>query len=265
LKVLIKLGGTLLDSAEKVQSIASQLASVGHERQIAVVHGGGKEVTRFLAERGVESRFQNGLRVSDLTVVDAVTKVIAGTVNKRLVSALIAAGKQAVGLSGVDGLLTRAVQLDPALEFVGQPVDTDGKLLDLLVNAGYLPTIACVAGDASGNIYNVNADTMAVSVALGWQASKLFFLTDVPGVKDQSGSLVPELTPAAIEDLVRSGVATGGMQAKLEAASVALGRGIEVSIVSGSESRIIPRLLGGEAIGTRLTGAVREISEARAK
>ncbi|MFL6414593.1 MAG: acetylglutamate kinase, partial [Bryobacteraceae bacterium] len=210
-----------------------------------------------------ESRFQNGLRVSDLTVIDAVTKVIAGAVNKRLVSALIAAGRQTIGLSGIDGLLTRAVPLDPALEFVGRPVSTDGKLLDLMESAGYLPVVACIAGDEAGNIYNVNADVMAVSAALGWQAAKLFFLTDVPGVKDQAGSQLAELTPSDIDRLVSSGVATGGMQAKLEAARVALEGGVEVSIVSGSEPRIIPRLLAGERIGTRLTAALRETAEAR--
>jgi acetylglutamate kinase len=254
-KVLIKIGGTLLDSEEKVRSIAAQLASLGPDHQVVVVHGGGKEVTRFLSERGVESRFQNGLRVSDLRVIDAVTKVIAGTVNKRLVSALIGAGKPAIGLSGVDGLLTRAVQMDPSLEFVGRPTSTDGKLLDLLVTAGYLPAVACVAADERGNIYNVNADVMAVSAAIGWKASKLFFLTDVPGVKDERGSLVPELTLFDIEKLIRSGVATGGMQAKLEAAQEALAGGVEVAIVSGSESRIISRLLEGEMIGSRLVGS----------
>jgi len=251
-KVLIKLGGTLLDSAEKVRSIAEQLASAGPEHELVVVHGGGKEVTRFLAERGVESRFQNGLRVSDATVIDAVTKVIAGGVNKRLVSAVIAAGRQTIGISGVDGLLTRAVQFDPSLEFVGRPVSTDAKLLDLLLTSGYLPVVACVAGDEAGNIYNVNADVMAVSAALGWHASRLFFLTDVPGVKDREGNLVSQLTPDDIGELIRSGVAAGGMQAKLEAAEEALAGGVEVSIVSGSEPRIISRLLEGEPVGTRL-------------
>lgn len=255
MKILIKIGGTLLDHQDKVRSIATQLASVHSDYQLVVVHGGGKEVTRFLAERGVESRFQNGLRVSDGTVIDAVTKVIAGTVNKRLVAALLAAGKPAVGLSGVDGLLTRAVQLDPSLEFVGRPISTDGKLLDLLANERYLPIVACVAADENGNIYNVNADVMAVSAALGWGASKLLFLTDVAGVKDGTGSLVPELTVTAIDELIRSGVATGGMQAKLEAAQEALASGMEVAIALGSESQIIPRLLKGERVGTHLVGA----------
>jgi acetylglutamate kinase len=264
-KTLIKIGGTLLDSQEKVRAIAAQLASVGTEHQLVVVHGGGKEVTRFLSDRGVESRFQNGLRVSDSTVIDAVTKVIAGTVNKRLVSALLAAGRRAIGLSGIDGLLTRAVQLDPALEFVGRPVQTDGKLLDSLVQSGYLPTVACIAGDEAGNIYNVNADAMAVSVAVGWQAARLFFLTDVPGVKNEAGALLPELDSAEIEDLIRSGVASGGMQAKLEAARFAMAANTEVAIVSGSEPRVILRLLQGQAIGTRLVGPVRQSAEAQTK
>ncbi len=264
MKVLIKIGGTLLDSQEKVRSIAAQLASIGPDHQVVVVHGGGKEVTRFLSERGVESRFQNGLRVSDATVVDAVTKVIAGTVNKRLVTALTAAGRQTIGLSGVDGLLTRAVPMDPSLEFVGRPTSTDGKLLDLLVSSGYLPVVACVAADERGNIYNVNADVMAVSAALGWHAAKLFFLTDVPGVNNQSGSLISELSPAEIDGLIRSGVATGGMQAKLEAAQEALAGGVDVAIVSGSEPGIIQRLLGGESIGTRLVGLTQPHERAEA-
>jgi acetylglutamate kinase len=133
------------------------------------------------------------------------------------------------------------------------------------VTSGYLPAVACLAGDEEGNIYNVNADAMAVSVAVGWRASKLFFLTDVPGVKNEMGSLLPELNSADIDGLIRSGVATGGMQAKLEAAQLALESGINVAIVSGSESRIVPRLLEGEAIGTRLAGAVRQTAEAHSK
>ncbi|MFL6448773.1 MAG: acetylglutamate kinase [Bryobacteraceae bacterium] len=254
MKILIKIGGTLLDSQEKVRSIATQLASIGSNHQVVVVHGGGKEVTRFLSERGVETRFQHGLRVSDATVIDAVTKVIAGTVNKRLVAALIAAGRPAIGLSGVDGLLTHAVQLDPELEFVGRPTSTDGKLLDLLAGSEYLPVVACVAADEKGNIYNVNADVMAVSAALGWHASRLFFLTDVPGVKDAAGSLAPELTSAEMAELIRSGVASGGMQAKLEAAQQAVGGGMEVVIASGSEPQVILRLLAGEKVGTHLVG-----------
>jgi acetylglutamate kinase len=256
-KLVVKLGGTLLDDAASRLAIATQLAAVSRQNELVVVHGGGKQVTRYLEERGVESRFLGGLRVSDPAVIDAVTKVIAGGVNKQLVAAIVAAGGSAVGLSGVDGCLTKAEILNPELGFVGTPVKTDGRLLDLLVQAGYLPVVACVAGDSRGNILNVNADQMAVSCASGWHAAKLIFLTDVPGVKDGAGQLIPLLPVVAVAGLIDGGIAHGGMQAKLEAAVHGLESGIsEVTIASGREPAVCTRLLAGESLGTRvLTGA----------
>ena len=253
MKVLIKLGGTLLDSAAKRADLARQLSEAARLAELVVVHGGGKQVTRFLEERGVASRFVAGLRVSDETVIDAVTKVIAGSINKQLVAALCAAGQSAVGLSGVDGLLTTASAVNPELQFVGKPQHTDPKLFHLLVAAGYLPVVACIAADAAGHIYNVNADQMAVSCAVGWQADKLLFLTDVPGVKNSSGAVEQQLTPRAVKQLIQSGVAHGGMQAKLESAVWALTAGLsEVVIAPGDETDICCRLLAGHKVGTRL-------------
>ncbi|MBV9266247.1 MAG: acetylglutamate kinase [Acidobacteriaceae bacterium] len=257
MKVLVKLGGTLLDDADSRNSLGRQLAEVSRRYELVAVHGGGKQVTRYLEERGIASRFVGGLRVSDDAVIEAVTKVIAGTVNKQLVSAIVAAGESAVGLSGIDGPLTTAVQLSPELGAVGKPVKTDGRLLNLLVNAGHVPVIACVAGDVAGRIYNVNADQMAVSCALGWGASKLLFLTDVPGVKDSSGSLIARLSPGALRHLISSGVAHGGMQAKLEAAITALQGGVEeITVALGREPGICHRLLAGESLGTRILAEV---------
>lgn len=253
MKLLIKLGGTLLDDSRRQADIARQLSQTRHSHDLVVVHGGGKQVTQFLQERGIASRFVDGLRASDDAVIDAVTKVIGGAVNKRLVSALIAAGARAVGISGVDGLLTKAEQLKPELGLVGRPVFTDDRLLNVLLKGGYVPVVACVAGDQNGNIYNVNADQMAVSCALGWRADRLLFLTDVDGVKDASGAILPRLDEAGIDTLIRSGVAHGGMQAKLEAARHALQSGIsEIIIASGQQHDICTRLLAGEALGSRL-------------
>lgn len=254
MRVLIKIGGTLLDNPETRRLIACQLAEVARRHELVAVHGGGKQVTRFLEERGVPTRFIRGLRVTDQAVIDAVIQVIAGRVNKQLVSAIIAAGECAVGLSGVDGLLTSAVPLDPELQFVGHPGKTDGRLLDLLVNSGYLPVVACIAGDEQGNLYNVNADQMAVSCALGWHSDKLFFLTDVDGVQDHRGVLLDRLSLEEIDGLIASGTAKGGMLAKLNAADRALRAGLEeVVIASGHQPAICRRLLAGEAIGTRLS------------
>jgi acetylglutamate kinase len=259
MKVLIKLGGTLLDDPARRLDLAGQLARVARQAELVVVHGGGKQVTRFLEERGVESRFVGGLRVSDETVIDAVTKVIAGSINKQLVAALCAAGQSAVGLSGVDGLLTSAQPLHPELQFVGKPQRTDGKLFNLLIAAGYLPVVACIAADALGNIYNVNADQMAVSCASGWRAKKLLFLTDVHGVKDQAGAILHQLTPADVRNLIQAGVAHGGMQAKLESAVCALESGLaEVVVAPGQEPDICERLLAGQAAGTRIVAVERQ-------
>ena len=254
MKVLIKLGGTLLDEPAKRADMARQLAWAATQCELAVVHGGGKQVTKFLEERGVKSEFVNGLRVSDEAVIDAVTKVIAGGVNKQLVSAVIAAGCPAVGISGVDGGMISATPLNEQMKFTGKPAATDGKLLDLLIGGGYLPVVACIAGDSEGHIYNVNADQLAVSCAVGWNADKLFFLTDVPGVKDGNGEMIASLDPSDIRDLVQSGVAHGGMQAKLESSVWALESGLnEVVIAPGQAERICQDLIAGELRGTSIT------------
>ncbi len=254
MRVLIKIGGTLLDDLETRHSIAAQLAEIAREYEVVAVHGGGKQVTRFLEERGLPSHFIGGLRVSDQAVMDAVVKVIAGSLNKQLVCAIIAAGRSAFGLSGVDGRLTTAVPLDPELQSVGHPGKTDGRLLDLLTKSGYLPVVACIAGDEHGNVYNVNADQMAVSCALGWHSDKLFFLTDVDGVRDEHGAILGRVCLEEVDALVQAGTATGGMRAKLNAADRALRAGLgEVVIASGHEANICQRLLASEVIGTRLS------------
>lgn len=254
MKVLVKLGGTLLDSAESRQRLATELAGLRAQGlQLVVVHGGGKQMTRFLSERGIESKFVGGLRVSTPDVIDAVLKVLAGTVNHELVASLVAAGALAVGLSGIDACLTEAEPMHADLGAVGRPVRSNAKILELLAGNGYLPVVACVAGDKQGNIYNVNADQMAVACASGYGADRLIFLTDVDGVRGAEGTIVPVLTPSDCEKLIADGVATGGMQAKLNAASDALRNGIgQVIIAPGSLERAAERILAGEAIGTRL-------------
>jgi acetylglutamate kinase len=265
MKLLIKVGGTLLDEPGSREAIARQLAEVAREHHTVVVHGGGKQVTRFLEERGIQSRFVGGLRVSDEVVVGAATQVIAGTVNKQLVAALLAAGGMPLGISGLDGLLTSAVQLNPELGAVGKPTRSDGRLLDLLVSAAYLPVVACIGADRQGHIYNVNADQMAVSCAVGWRATKLLFLTDVPGVKGREGTVLQQLDRQGSEELIASGVAHGGMQAKLQAAHSALDQGVEeVLIAAGQEPDICKRLLAGEPLGTRITKVLVPEESARA-
>jgi acetylglutamate kinase len=253
MRVLVKLGGTLLDSEESRTAMAGQLTrAFAANREMVVVHGGGKQMTRFLAERNVESQFVEGLRVTTPEVLDAVLKVFAGTVNHLLVASLVRAGTMAVGLSGIDACLAEAEQLRPELGAVGRPVRSNPAVLETLTGGGFLPVVACVAGDRQGNIYNVNADQMAVACASGYGAAKLLFLTDVDGVKGADGAVIPRLTLAESRQLIVDGVATGGMQAKLNAAAEALLGGVgEVVIAPGAAAEVLARLLAGEAVGTR--------------
>jgi acetylglutamate kinase len=253
-KVLVKLGGTLLDSAESRQRLAAQIAAArGRGIEMVVVHGGGKQMTRYLAERGIESRFVGGLRVTNPETLDAVLKVFAGSVNHELVASLNRAGALAVGLSGIDAFLVEAGQLDPALGAVGRVTKSNPALLELLTANGYLPVVACVAGDRQGQIYNVNADQMAAACATAFGARQLIFLTDVEGVLDGAGRVRPVLTAAESRRLIADGVATGGMQAKLEAALAALAGGVEqVRIAPGAAERVLERVLAGGGIGTRM-------------
>lgn len=257
MKLLVKLGGALLDTPESRDALARQIAdarSLGAE--IAVVHGGGKQMTRYLAERGIESRFVNGLRVTGPETIDAVLKVFAGTVNHELVAALNRAGALGVGLSGIDALLAEAEQMDPELGAVGRVVRGNAALLNVLVANGYVPVVACVAGDRDGNIYNVNADQMAVACAASFGANQLIFLTDVEGVLDDSKSVRPLLTAGQSRQLIADGIATGGMQAKLNASISALKAGVEsVRIAPGASAGVLARLLAGEEIGTRIVRA----------
>ncbi|MGH9557928.1 MAG: acetylglutamate kinase [Bryobacteraceae bacterium] len=253
MKILVKLGGTLLDDAGSRERLSREIASVAKAAHTVVVHGGGKQMTRFLAERGIESRFVNGLRVTTPEILDAVLKIFAGSVNAGLVSALRAAGARPVGLTGLDAGLVDAEPLDPDLGHVGKPVHSDPRLLELLVRERYLPVVACVAGDANGGIYNVNGDRMAVACACAFRADKLIFLTDVDGVRDGGGAVRETLRASEARSLIEQGVATGGMQAKLEAALAGLQQGlVEVLIAPGFQPGALEKIINSARIGTAL-------------
>ena len=244
MKLLVKLGGTLLDAPDSRCRLASEIAGIAHA--VVVVHGGGKQMTQYLAERGIENKFVNGMRVTTPEVVDAMLKVFAGTVNTELVAAFRAAGARPVGLTGLDAGLEE-------LGAVGKPVRSDARLIELLTKEHYLPVVACVAGDAKGSVYNVNADQMAVACASSFGAEKLIFLTDVDGVKDGAGKVPESLTAMGAAALIEASVATGGMRAKLEAAVSALRTGVgEIVIAPGARAGVVQEILAGKRIGTRI-------------
>ena len=255
MRLLVKLGGTLLESAQSRAALAGQLAGLcGDGHRLVVVHGGGKRLSRYLGGLDHKSEFRNGLRVTPPEIMDAVLRVLAGSVNRGLVAELQAAGARAVGLTGIDAGTVQAVQLAPEMGLVGKVERVDPELLDTLTERGFLPAVACIAGGANGAIFNVNADQMAAACATGLAADRVLFLTDVGGVLDATGRRIPRLSAAAAESLISDGVAKGGMEAKLRAAISALEGGVErVSIVNGHEPEILARALGDASVGSQIS------------
>lgn len=254
MKLLVKLGGTLLESRQRRASLACQLNALQTAgNRVVVVHGGGKRLSRYLAGLDHKSEFRGGLRVTPPEILDAVLRVLAGSVNRQLVAGLQRAGLRAVGLTGIDAGTVQASQLDPELGLVGKVERVDPRLLERLVEDGYLPVVACIAGGEGGAIYNVNADQMAAACATALKVDRAVFLTDVGGVLDGSGQRIPTLTIRDAERLIASGVAVGGMEAKLRAAAESVRGGIPaISIVNGHESDILARMARGDQAGTEL-------------
>ncbi len=254
MKLLVKLGGTLLESEQSRVSLARQLhhlCAEGH--RVVVVHGGGKRLSRYLAGLDHKSEFRQGLRVTPPEIMDAVLRILAGSVNRQLVAELQGVGARAVGLTGIDAGTVHASQLAPELGLVGKVERVDPALLDMLTEGGFLPAVACVAGGEAGAIYNVNADQMASACARGLGVGRLLFLTDVGGVLDGNGERISKLAAADAEALIELGVAQGGMEAKLRAAIDALRGGIgQVSIVNGHEPEILAKAVRGEEVGSAL-------------
>jgi acetylglutamate kinase len=254
LKFLVKLGGTLLDHDDTRRRLAQEItAIVGENHQVVVVHGGGKQLTRYFTDQGINSQFVGGLRVTPPETLDAVIRILAGQVNTHLVAALAEAGARAVGLTGADAGLAQAVQMAPELGAVGRIEHAQADLLDLLTAHGYLPVVACLAGGRGGELFNVNADQMAAACAAAFQADQLIFLTDVEGVLDAERRLVPELTDVAALELIERGVATGGMEAKLRACVAAIRQGAgAVQIAPGGRPGVLAGAAAGRPAGTRI-------------
>ena len=227
MRAVIKVGGTLLETASERLRIAGLVARqvrAGH--QVLLVHGGGKQLTGFLETMGIASEFVDGFRVTTPETLDGVIKVFAGTVNHELLAAFYQAGLPAVGLSGIDAgsLVAEKLRGEHGQDwgFVGRIKKVNPRAWEVLLQAGFLPVVACLAVGEEGHIYNVNADQAAVACAVHLRAERLVFLTDVDGVRDGQGHALARLGAEEIPALLRSGVVTGGMLAKLNAVREAL-------------------------------------------
>lgn len=209
-----------------------------------VVHGGGPQIGAMLKRLGIVSSFVDGLRVTDAQTAEVAEMVLAGSINKDIVSFINRAGGVAVGISGKDANLVTVRKLnrsrrDPGshieqlidLGFVGEPDIIDTTVLDLLRQSNLIPVIAPIGVDAAGDTYNINADTMAGAIAGALKASRLFLLTDVAGVLDKDRQLLTDLTPSRIDDLIAEGTITGGMIPKIETCLDSLKRGVDAAVI----------------------------------
>jgi acetylglutamate kinase len=230
--VVVKFGGNAMGDDEAMASFARDIVLM---RLVGVnpvvVHGGGPMINEMLAKQGVESQFIRGKRVTDKATVEVVEAVLSGLVNKRIVQAINAQGGRAVGISGKDGNLMLCDQTDPELGFVGTPSRVDPTVLQTLFAAEMIPVIAPLGFNERGETMNVNGDTAAGAIAGSLQADRLLLLTDVSGVKDASGTVVTELTPASVRQLTDDGVIAGGMIPKTETALSAIEAGVRAVVI----------------------------------
>ncbi len=246
MKFVVKLGGVALEDPRVLQLCCKAIFDlVSDGNQVAVVHGGGVQLTRTLAQMGKKSEFVSGLRVTDAETRDAALMVLAGRVNKSLVAMLGQVGQSAVGLSGGDGHVFRARKKKtvPDLGFVGEIAATDPRWLEAIWKMGAVPVISSIALGFDGEYYNINADEMAAACAIATRADALVFLTDVPGVKGADGNVMRWLSLKEIPALERAMVVSGGMLPKLNACREALNHGVKrVRILPAHAAASLPDL-----------------------
>ena len=246
--VVIKYGGNAMGDESLAQAFARDVALLKQSGvNPVVVHGGGPQIGAMLDRMGIKSRFENGLRVTDQKTVEIVEMVLAGSINKQIVTMINAEGERAIGLCGKDGNLVYAKKaekkvVDPEsnierildLGFVGEIDEVDRTVLDILATSATIPVIAPVAPDRNGQTYNINADTFAGGIAGALDAKRLLFLTDVPGVMDKDGNVIKELSVSEAKAMIADGTISGGMIPKVETCLFAIEQGVEgVVIVNG--------------------------------
>ncbi|WP_375611391.1 MULTISPECIES: acetylglutamate kinase [unclassified Bartonella] len=264
--VVVKYGGHAMGDPALGRAFARDIALLKQSGiNPVVVHGGGPQIAEILMKMGIESRFENGLRVTDERIVEVVEMVLAGSINKEIVALINAEGEWAIGLCGKDGNMVFAEKayktvIDPDshiervldLGFVGEPVEVDRTLLDLLASSEMIPVLAPVAPGRDGKTYNINADIFAGAIAGALEAKRLLFLTDVPGVLDKQGKLLKELTVSEAEKFIKNGTISGGMIPKVETCIKALQNGVEgVVILNGKTPHsVLLELFTEQGVGT---------------
>ena len=258
--VVIKYGGNAMVNEhlkEQVMEDIVLLWLIGVK--VVLVHGGGPEISDLMAKLGKVPEFVDGLRVTDKETVDIVQMVLAGKVNKSLVSHLETKGGNAMGISGIDGGLIKATIKNPKLGFVGNITGVNITPIEDLLRNGYIPVISTVASDNEGNVYNINGDTAAARIAGALGAERLIMMTDIAGLlkdKDDPSTLIPHVTIEEAEELKKQGVISGGMIPKIDCCIDAISHGVKnVVIMDGRVPHsILMEILTNEGAGTMVKG-----------
>ncbi len=256
--IVVKVGGATLGSHDTTIEDIVYLQKQGES--LVVVHGGGKLITEWLNKQGLSTRFVHGERVTDRATLEVVVAVLAGLVNKEIVAAINNRGGQAIGISGVDGAVIQGRIKDTELGYVGAVAKVNVAPLKMLLKSGYIPVVAPVSlhsvdrPERTPQVVNTNADDVAGEIAAAIGAEKLIFLTDVAGICDQSGKMIPRLSPGEAEALIASGVASGGMIPKIKACLRALSVAATTEIIDGRQPHALLKEIEGEGGGTTIQG-----------
>jgi acetylglutamate kinase len=253
--VVVKIGGSTLGSHDTALTDVVALQRKG--LRPVIVHGGGALISEWLDRHNVETRFEQGLRVTNEESLKVVVAVLAGLVNKQIVADLSSQGGRAIGLSGADGGLLRARIVDAKLGFVGEITCVDAATINSLLELGCIPVIAPIAIEWEGErpgaqLLNINADSAAGAIAKGLEARWLVFLTDVPGVRIGERGIVSSLSPEEANKQIEAGVIQGGMIPKVQACLAAAEAGSQCLIVDGREKLALLRSIEGQMTGTTI-------------
>lgn len=261
---VIKYGGKAMVDEELKRSVVQDIVLLRYVGIVpVVVHGGGPEITELMQRLGKEPQFVHGLRVTDEETAEIAEMVLAGKVNKELVSLINRSGGMAVGLGGKDANLLQASKLPPErtggvdLGFVGEVEEVNPSILHLLSSAGYIPVVSSTSADEEGNTLNLNADHVAGKIAAALQCTKLIFLTDVDGIyrdPNDPTTLISVLTVSQAHDLLRSGIVDKGMVPKVEGCLEALSAGVpQTHIINGAiPHALLMEVFTDRGIGTML-------------
>jgi len=257
--IVVKYGGNAMTNEALKEAVMSDivlLSLVGI--RVVLVHGGGPEISEMLHRLNIESRFVGGLRYTDAETAEVVRMVLAGKVNKELVSHLTRHQGQALGLCGIDGELLKATKKEskPDVGLVGEITEVNTKPILMALDNGYIPVIATVACGADGQVYNVNADTAAAAIAAALGAENLILMTDIAGLlrdKNDPETLIPSVSISEVQNLKRQGIISGGMIPKIDCCVEAIRRGVKKAVIIDGRvpHSILVEICSNEGVGTQ--------------